>query len=259
MPNERSEMRHIERNEAKRWSENMRSERSGAAKICPNERTSFKEVLASDFVIKEFAKYDAVHEQDIACHGFSHALNCVEIVEKVARLFELEDEMIDDVKIAALLHDIGVGDIGKLNHDVRSAEFARKHFRLSEEVIDAIRFHDQTGGDSIQKKLVSFADKLDVNKNRITKSGLNKIGHRQYSHIMDTEILIKDGLLVIVFKTDGKLNIQEMMDYPFTYMIFEATQNLASHFGIGYKLFVDEKEIKKVVDNKKIIHNEGTR
>lgn len=204
-------------------------------------------MLSDDRVMAEYQK-STINQTDWATHDLTHALNVVKNCEKISRLLNLEETQIEEIKIAALLHDIGVGLIGKKNHAQRSCDWVNEYFKnesmtneAKERILEAIKCH---GGDaqSLYGKILVLADKLDVNKERITSLGLCIVGNRQYANIREVDFEIKDNVFWVKFKAYENIDINELSAYYFTPKIFNAIKDFALQFDFEYKVFMNDKE-----------------
>lgn len=181
-------------------------------------------------------------------HNFDHILNVTDIVTKVLYSLGYEEEFIAKAEIACLFHDVGALQ-GKENHAERSYEFAKKYFKENnisfngiDDILDAIRIHsDGFETDNVVALSLILADKLDIKKTRIAKEGKNVIGNRQYSHIEDIDINIKNNNLTINFITDDEIDIDELNEYYFTKKVFKAINSFCKKINLDYKVFMNNK------------------
>ena len=90
-----------------------------------------------------------------------------------------------------------------------------------------------------------LADKLDIKKTRISEEGLKIKGNRQYGHIEDIIIDIKNNELFINFITDGRIIIEEVNDYYFTHKVFKAIEAFSKKLDLEYYILMDNKEWEK--------------
>ena len=187
-----------------------------------------------------------------AFHNYEHVKNVSRIAEKILRDIECNEETIYKCKIACLLHDVGALQ-GKERHAERSFVYAQKLFEEknwifdgSENILEAIKNHSSGfETNNIIALSIILADKLDIKKNRITKEGKKIEGNRQYIHIEDITINIKDGILTINFITDGKINIKEVNNYYFTNKVFKAIQSFSKRLNLDYYVLMDNKKWEK--------------
>lgn len=190
-----------------------------------------------------------------AFHNFEHIKNVSKIAEKLLKDLNFDEITIYKCKIACLLHDIGVLQ-GKEEHAQRSCEYAIKLFENKnwkfedlESVLDAIKNHSAGfETDNIVGLALILADKLDIKKRRISELGKEVKGNRQYAHIEDITINIKNNILTINFITDGQMIMKEVNSYYFTEKVFKAIEAFAQKLNLEYYILIDNK----IWDNDKI-------
>ena len=198
--------------------------------------------------------YNKIEESEetkfYAYHNYSHVMNVMNVAEKILKDLNESEDLIYQVKIASLLHDVGA-ITGKDGHAERSYLYAKKlfsdnnwNFDGMEDVLDAIRYHSASfDKDSIVTLSLIFADKLDIKKTRITPFGKQITGNREYSHIEDIDISINNNYLYVNFITDGNLNYDEFVGYYFTIKVFKAIIAFANKINLGYKVTMDNIEM----------------
>jgi len=182
-------------------------------------------------------------------HGLKHVNNVIEMVEKILIQLEYDNELIENAKIAALLHDIGYGGIKK-DHEIRSYEMAKEYFeknninlKYKNEILDAIKSHrNGFDSDNIMALVLILADKIDIKKTRLAPEGYNIVGLRQYQFINDIIILKDDNNLTVRFIIDEKCDIKEMEEWYFTPKVFNAIKNFANYFNFNLKILLNDNE-----------------
>ena len=217
------------------------------------EKITFKKIYNELINNKEIIKiYEKIEQKEIkdggwAFHNINHIQNVTSIAERILKELNYDEETIYKCKIACFLHDIGALQ-GKENHAQRSYEYAKELLKKYDiygidEILDAIKNHSE-GFDSnnIITLSIILADKLDIKKTRISEEGKKVEGNRQYQHIEDIIINIKDNTLIINFITDGKMNIEEVNNYYFTLKVFKAIESFTKQININYKILMDNKE-----------------
>ena len=191
-------------------------------------------------------------EKGGAHHGIRHVLNVVSLVEKLLRDLNYDDEFIEEAKIAAILHDVGCIE-GKENHPERSYRFSKEYIerkninlKYKEDVLEAIKNHS-SGFDTnnIITLALILSDKLDVKYTRITSAGRNIVGNRQFLHIQDIKLEIKDDILKVNFITDNNLDLKELEEYYFIEKIFKAIKTFSDKMKFTPEVFLDEKRWDK--------------
>ena len=203
-----------------------------------------KEILS----IYEKIEYKEINDGGWAFHNYEHVKNVTKIAEKILTDLNFDENTIYKCKIACMLHDIGALQ-GKEEHAQRSFEYARKLFKDknwvfedSDDVLDAIKYHS-SGFDNNNLLTLSIilADKLDIKKTRISEEGKKIIGNRQYQHIEDIIINIKNGIISINFITDGNMIIEEANNYYFTSKVFKAIESFSNKLNLKYKILLDNE------------------
>lgn len=197
--------------------------------------------------------YQEIEMQEIkeggwAFHNYEHVKNVSRIAEKILKDLGFDDDTIYKCKIACLLHDVGALQ-GKEGHATRSFEYAKKLFEDEnwkledyESVLDAIKNHSAGfDNDNIITLSIILADKLDIKKTRISEAGKQVIGNRQYAHIEDIMINIKNNILIINFITDGKIIMEEVNNYYFTDKVFKAVEAFSKKLDLEYLILMDNK------------------
>ena len=198
----------------------------------------YKQLTANPIISN---KYQLIAENEkqggYATHDLSHINRVINYCEKIAKLLNLSDEDIAGIKIAALLHDIGNAQGGKGGHAERSHIWA-KNYIDNEKILLAIKEHSGEGSD-VYGKILAFADKIDICKERILPEGLLIVGNRQYAHILSVDFYINKNKLTVDFKTDGQIDIDEMQEYYFTEKVFQSIKSLTSFFDLDYEILIN--------------------
>lgn len=224
---------------------------------CMNYNIKLKEVLEyieNDLEIKNI--YKEVEEFEVidkgwAFHNFIHVCNVMNNVSKILIDLNYDEDTIISSKIACLLHDTGAR-FGKNDHEIRSYEYAKEYFekhnfnfKNKDLILNAIKNHSNgfECSDIITLSLI-FADKLDIKKNRISEEGKKIVGNRQYAHIEDIKVEIRDGILFIYFYTDGEINIDELNEYYFTKKVFKAICSFSLINGLKHEVLIDNVKLE---------------
>ena len=185
-----------------------------------------------------------------AFHNYAHIKNVTDIATNLLKKLNYDDNTIYKSKIACLLHDVGALQ-GKEGHDIRSYEFAKKFFEDNnwnfldkDKILEAIKNHSSGfDTDNILTLTIILADKLDIKSSRISEAGKQVIGNRQYGHIKDILIDIKNNTLIVNFITDNKLDINEFNEYYFTKKVFKAIESFSNKLNLQYQVMIDNKEV----------------
>jgi len=194
-----------------------------------------------------YAKYCATLSVDTRNHGIGHAITVANTCEKFARMVNMKEERINELKIAALFHDIGIADFGKVGHNLRGANMTReylsnKQISNKEMIYDAVKNHTNGGVENLYCKILFFADKIDVCKNRMTGIGAKTRGNRQFAHFEGVDFGILNDTFIVKFKTNGKIDMNELNSYYFVAKIFTSIKALADHFKLKYMVLLDGKD-----------------
>ena len=218
---------------------------------------SLKEIYEQIYNDQSIRKiYDDIEKREIinkeqAFHNFEHITNVTNMVKKILSELNVDEEIIYKAEIASILHDVGAIE-GKENHAYRSYEFAKKYFNDKkinfagiDLVTEAIKIHsDGFETDNIIALALILSDKLDVKKNRISEEGKKYKGNRQYAHIENIIVNVKDKMLQIEFVTDGNMDIKEVNEYYFTKKIFKSLNAFSKKMGVEYTVLLDNREWK---------------
>lgn len=181
-----------------------------------------------------------------AHHDFNHVLNVAMLCEKLLKDLDYDDDVIQDVKIAAILHDVGSTE-GKEGHSNRSYEFAEKYFKknkikLKNEslVLDAIKIHsDGFISKNIYALVLILSDKLDIKYTRIAKEGYNIIGMRQLQYIKNILIDINKEVFKVNFICDDKIDINELENFYFIHKVFKAIKSFSKKLQLISEVMVN--------------------
>ena len=197
--------------------------------------TNFEKIEKDKNLIELYKK---VHEYEVAHgghahHDYNHVVNVANYCEEILKTLKFDDEIVEEAKIAALLHDTGALK-GKENHAQRSFEFAKKylaenniHLKHEDLVLEAIKNHsDGFDTDNIIQLVLILADKIDIKKSRVSDFGKQVEGMRQCQYIENIQFKIENGRFKINFVCDKKMDLEELNNYYFTKKVFKAIQAL---------------------------------
>ncbi|MBO6158660.1 MAG: HD domain-containing protein [Firmicutes bacterium] len=186
--------------------------------------------------------YDTIEEReknsrrDAVFHGWTHISHVIERAAFFMRMAGGSEEAVEQVKIAALFHDVGKLQ-GKKDHALKSYEFAKEYFKPykkelpgKKEILRAIRLHSDgfDASDLLTLSLI-LADKLDQGEARLTEVGKIAPGIRQMQHIQEIRFTSEDsgfneGCFVVDLITDGQMDVTELGQWKFTRKIFKAVR-----------------------------------
>lgn len=187
-------------------------------------------------------------------HNFNHVNNVKNLVVQILNKLNADEELIEEAKIAAIMHDVGAVE-GKENHAYRSYEFAKNYFKNNniklknnDLILEAIKNHsDGFDTNNIIQSALILADKLDIKNTRPTKNGLNIPGNRQYKNIEDILIDIEDNTLKIKFKANDKLNKEELDNFYFMQKVSNGIKSFAKKFDLKHEVYLNNDIWKELL------------
>lgn len=215
---------------------------------------TFEKISTDDEIIDIYYQVSKNEENSEvwAHHNFDHVSNVTKLVETILTKLNCDKTIIEQAKIAAILHDVGMVE-GKKDHEIRAYDFAkdylkRKNIKLENEdlVLDAIKSH-RNGFDTnnIIALALILADKLDVKYTRIAKDGYKIVGMRQIQFIKDVRIDIEDNVFIVKFVCDKKLDKKELEEYYFVEKMANAVKAFCKKMDLEYKVLYNEELWKK--------------
>lgn len=192
----------------------------------------FEFILNDEEIIDRYKK---IHELEDKSHTWTyhdletHVSKVINDMEIIFKLLKYDEEVIEEAKIAALLHDTGCLD-GRENHDEKSEAFAidyfkRKNIKLNNEgmIFDAIRNHSNGfDSDNVMTLAIVLADKLDMRRDRMAKWGYDQVGARQYQYITNIGITKEEDRFIINFTINEGINLKELEEFKYTEKFFKA-------------------------------------
>ena len=169
-----------------------------------------------------------------AHHDLAHVSNVAELVEKLLHNLNYDSDLIEEAKIAAILHDVGCLE-GKEGHALRSYEYAKEYFKKKEMelkykelVLEAIKIHsDGFDTNNIIALALILSDKLDIKYTRVAKEGYNIKGMKELQFIKDILIDIHNNILEINFICDDKIKKKELEEFYFMAKVFKAIESFS--------------------------------
>ncbi len=211
----------------------------------------YSQIAKDNFIQDIYKKISYLEDNQIfyCNHSQFHINNVVKTVNDTSTCLGYSQEIIEDAKIAAVLHDIGCIK-GKDNHAERSYEMAKKYLKSNniklnnqKMVLDAIKNHsDGFETDNIITLAIIFADKIDLTKNRLNKIGLTMSGVRQMEHIKDVKVRTTGDCLSIQFVVDKKFNKEEFETFYFIPKVFKAVSSFAKKVNLKPVMLLGENE-----------------
>ena len=148
---------------------------------------SFTKIKNDPYIIECYKVADDPNSNDgfWVYHGLKHIEAVIDMAQKIGIQLGKTQEFIENLKIAALLHDVGYGGVKK-DHELRSYEMAKEYFfknkidlKYKEEILDAIKHHRNSFDTGNEMSIILIlADKLDIQRSRLTPEGYNIVGLR---------------------------------------------------------------------------------
>ncbi len=174
-------------------------------------------------------------------HNLDHVTNVADMVEHILKIFNYEEDFIEDAKVAALLHDLGC-IIGKQDHPSRSYEMAKKYLsennivlKYEDLVFDAIKVHsDGFDTDNMMALALIISDKLDMKKTRVARAGYFVDGMKEIQYINDIFVSVKDNTFVVEFLSDSEINREALDNYYFIPKVFKSIKAFSKKMNLDY-------------------------
>ncbi len=201
------------------------------------------------YITDIYAKIEAMENNDPNGHGYhnlQHAVNVMNMASEILKDLKADKRDVEDVKVAALLHDIGCLE-GKENHEIRGYDLAKKYLDENQNlvhdkhrVLEAIKNHrDGFESDDIITLALIFSDKLDLKYTRVAPAGKKEPGMKELLHVLDITVEVVDKLKV-KFVTDGSCNKKELETYYFIPKVFKSISKMADKLNKEYEVYFDE-------------------
>lgn len=210
---------------------------------------NFNTILNDDKILNYYDKIENSKE-DIwwVHHNYQHVKNVANLCEKIGIGLGFDNNFIEEVKIAALLHDIG-SVYGKKNHATRSYEMAKEYLlkqniklKNKEDVLEAIKIHtDDFTTKNIMACVLMLCDKLDIKDTRLTEHGKTIIGIRQWQYIKNVNLDIKKDYIKIELICSSKINEKEFRDFYSTQKLFKAIENFKRNINVEIDLTLNKE------------------
>ena len=211
----------------------------------------FDEICKDEEILNRYLEVERYENKNKgwAYHNFAHVNNVAQMVEKLLRNLNYDEQLIENAKIAAILHDTGA-NLGKEDHAYRSYLFAKEYLERKqypienkEEILEAIKIHSHNfNTNSILALTIILSDKLDVKSNRISEEGRKVVGNRQYQYVKDIEVKIENENLIIQFLMDDQFDLVELEKYYFTKKIFHAITAFSQKVNLKPEVFINQKK-----------------
>lgn len=211
----------------------------------------FKRVVNDSYLKNHYQKISELEDQTAgwAYHGWQHVNNVAILAEQIMEALNYPANLIEETKIAALLHDAGALR-GKAGHAERGAIFAKDYLKQAEinllnqeQLLQAIQQHSD--GFTTQNDLaviLMVADKLDITKSRVAKAGYQVTGMRQLQYIQGIDVNISNQKGEIIFQCEPQIDIVELNQFYFMEKVGKSIWGLASYFDIDITVILNNQK-----------------
>lgn len=209
----------------------------------------YDDILNDEYIIKIFNKIDQDEMGYHVDHGRRHTLKVVERIELIMRFLGETEENIELGKITGILHDIGLAE-GKDNHEINSRDMAKEYFKNKDIDSDKVNIIlnsivDHRKGKNIQSNIATYllmADKLDLDKTRLLKDGLDVEGARQIGNIEEVEITFDRNKLTVNFIVNELFNKEEFAYlFYFTKKVFDVVGRSCEYLNINNEFRINNE------------------
>lgn len=211
----------------------------------------FEEIRNDPYIIEIYNRIEnpIFNKKFWTYHGLTHVENVIDIVEKTLIKLNYEEEYIENAKIAALMHDLGMVE-GKENHEIKSYEIAKDYFERNNiklkyynEILESIMSHrDTTIKNNDMAAVLIFADKIDKKKTRLAPKGYEIEGLRQYQYIEDINILFDNNDFTVQFIIDNECDKKELEGWYFTPKVISAIKNFSDYYNFNLRILWNDDE-----------------
>lgn len=183
-----------------------------------------------------------------AYHNLTHVKNVANLTEQLLRHLNQDEFFIEEVKVAALLHDIGSLD-GKAGHAKRSYEYAKNYFkhrslnlRHEELILDAIKEHSNGFEcNNLMTLVLILADKLDITKQRLAPAGYQIDGLNEIQFIECIDVSIINRTLYVHFITQPNFNKESFENFYFSKKVFQAIKSFSTKLNLNYHVKLNQR------------------
>ena len=201
------------------------------------------DVVMSDEEVKAIINSvnDVIIVNNCGCHGMGHVTRVMNYVKTILEGIGSDEHTVPLGMIAAYLHDVGA-IMGKYGHAERSAVFSDSFLSrigMNDDdrnlIVNAIRYHSK-GSDSIIGAALTFADKIDMCKDRMMRFIDGDYFHDNIKHMLEVSVSVDNENIVVNIITDGKFDYKSLKDY--SKMIIKPTL-MAKHLNRNCIFLVD--------------------
>lgn len=188
---------------------------------------------------------DVIIVDNYGCHGMEHVKRVMNYVSIILSGIGCDEHTIELGNIAAYLHDIGAIN-GKTGHAARSALFAEEYLtklnmntKDKEMIIDAIKNHSE-GSKSYIGAALTFADKIDMHKNRMLRFKEGNYFHDNIKHMLDVKLSVDKNNIIVNIATDGMFDYNSLKEYS---KMITKPEEMAKYLNRKCIFQIDGKEI----------------
>ena len=183
-----------------------------------------------------------------AYHNLTHVKNVANLTEQLLRHLNQDEFFIEEVKVAALLHDIGSLD-GKADHAQRSYKKKKnyfKHHRLNlrheKLILDAIKEHSNGFEcNNLMTLVLILAYKLDITNQRLAPAGYQIDGLNEIQYIDSIDVSIINGALYVHFITQPDFNKESFEKFYFSKKVFQAIKSFSTKLNLNYHVKLNQR------------------
>ncbi len=214
----------------------------------------YNKILNDNYILELYKLIEKYEEENNApaYHGKNHAINVSKYIEMILTKLGYDQEIIEDAKIAGLLHDLGC-NLGKEDHELRSYDIAKEYIKSrriklknKKMVLEAIKNHrNNFESDNIITRVLVLSDKLDIKADRVAPNGYNLIGMRQYQYINDINISIENGIFKVNFVIDEQANIYELTNFYFTKKVIDSIIAFAKNQNLNFCIYINNQILER--------------
>ena len=216
---------------------------------------TYKEIKANEAIKAYIKKADeSLNALGFTEHSFAHVGLVANRAEYILTTLGYDEHMVELVKIASHLHDIG-NIVNRREHSQSGAVMA---FRILDKldmtpddiatVVTAIGNHDEGEGEAVNEVAAALilADKSDVRRTRVRNTDMTKfdIHDRVNYSVYESDISINSEKTKIILKLKIDTEISSVMNY---FEIFLGRmlmcKRAATKLGLEFRLIINEQEI----------------
>lgn len=154
------------------------------------------------------------------CHGMGHITRVMNYVKTILVGIECDEHTIELGQISAYLHDIGAV-MGKQGHAERSADFTLMYLKkigMPDKDIHIIEhaIRNHSGGTNLESVVgasLTFADKIDMGRERMMRFIDGIPYHDNVKHILKVDLNVDNDNITVNIITDGSFDYSCLKDH----------------------------------------------